>query len=185
MCCIVPMLACGLLATASGCATVFSKSEYAVTVDNTGGPTFFSVYDRKDQVIHQGVTPQQVTLDAKAFPFWPASYSVVHAGSELASQKQEVRATFDPWVAGNLLVGGGAGIVVDGATGAMFRLPKSISGSVPAHFAVVDRGEGSQLVAAAFSTTTPRIAQQNEPATAERVRVADASASTGTTPQNR
>ncbi len=132
----------------SGCATVMSEKRYPVTIENAQSPTFFSIHDRKNDVIQQGVTPQQVTLDAKAFPFWPAKYSVVFAGHESSSQKQEFRAGFDPWIAGNLLLGGIPGAVVDGATGAMFRLPKKITGSVPPQFAVTDLPTGSAIAKA-------------------------------------
>jgi len=128
-----------------GCATLVSEKRYPVTIDNTHGPTFFSVQDGKNKVIHQGVTPQQVTLDAKYRPFWPAKYTVVYAGHESTTQRREVKAGFDPWIAGNLVLGGGAGAIVDGATGAMFKLPERIEGDVPARFAVTDQHLGSQL----------------------------------------
>lgn len=130
---------------ASGCATVLSEKRYPVTIENAKAPTYFSVHDRKNRVIHQGVTPQQVTLDAKAFPFWPAKYSVTFAGQQAASQTKEVKASVDPWVAGNLLLGGVPGTLVDGATGAMFRLPKSVQGDVPPQFAVTDPNIGSTI----------------------------------------
>lgn len=129
----------------TGCATVVSEKRYPVTIANSQTPTFFSVHDRKNQVIHQGVTPQQVTLDAKAFPFWPAKYSVVFAGQDSASESHELKAGIDPWVAGNIVLGGGLGAIVDGATGAMFKLPKTITGNVPPQFAVTDPNQGSFL----------------------------------------
>lgn len=133
------------LGFSGGCATIVSERKYEVTIDNPPAPTCFSVYDRKNEVVEQGITPQQVTLDAKAFPFWPAKYSVVMAGTESTSQKLEVQAGFDPWIAGNLVLGGGLGAVVDGATGAMFRLPKRVTGSVSPQYAVTDRSMGYVL----------------------------------------
>lgn len=145
----VSNLLCGftalLLVCQTGCATIVSEKNYPVTINNSPGPTFFSVQDRKNNVIHQGITPQQVTLDAKAFPFWPAKYTVVYAGTESTTQRHEVKAGFDPWVAGNLLIGGGLGAVVDGATGAMFKLPKRVEGNVPAQYAVTDQQLGTLL----------------------------------------
>jgi uncharacterized protein YceK len=141
-----------LLALASaiqmtGCATVLSEKRYPVTIANSQTPTFFSVHDRKNQVIHQGVTPQQVTLDAKSYPFWPAKYSVVFAGQNSSSESHELKAGLDPWVAGNLIVGGGLGAVIDGATGAMFKLPKTVTGNVPPQLAITDSTKGSLLAA--------------------------------------
>ena len=96
-------------------------------------------------MIASGVTPQQVTLEAKSLPFWPAKYSVDFAGAESTSQRQEITASVDPWVVGNIVLGGGAGAVVDGFTGAMFKLPKSIEGNVPPQFAVTDPSVGSAI----------------------------------------
>ena len=148
-----------------GCATILSEKKYPVTFDNTGGPTFFAVHDRKNRVIHEGVTPQQVTLDAKAFPFWRAKYDVTFAGQNNSSQRQELKARVDPWIAGNILVGGVPGVLVDGATGAMWKLPERISGGVPTQFAMTDLAQGSRI-AAAFSKphntaddTTDRVSQ--------------------------
>lgn len=144
-------LALFCLVSTSGCATVFSEKRYPVTIENATAPTYFSVQNRKNEVIHQGVTPQQVTLDAKAFPFWPAKYSVVFAGQDSASQTHDLKAGVDPWIAGNLLLGGVPGTVIDGATGAMFRLPKSVQGSVPPQFAVTEPNMGAAIARAALS----------------------------------
>lgn len=162
-----------------GCATIASEKRYPVTVDNTHGPTFFSVQDRKNNVVHQGVTPQQVTLDAKSFPFWPAKYTVVYAGTDSMTQSRELKAGFDPWVAGNILIGGGAGAIVDGATGAMFKLPKRVEGDIPAQFAVVDPNEGSFLARAAVTgpantTTEISLAEGTPSPTTPPVRMASA-----------
>ncbi|MDA8745741.1 hypothetical protein N9N28_13995 [Rubripirellula amarantea] len=146
-----------VVASMSGCATILSDRRYPVTIDNADGPTFFSVQDRKHNVIHQGVTPQQVTLDAKAFPYWPAKYSIAFAGAQSATQVKEVKAGLDPWSAGNLLLGGIPGFAVDGASGAMFKLPKSIQGSVPSQYAVTNSSQGSQLIATAMQSASPRI----------------------------
>lgn len=140
-----------LVFSLGGCATIVSEKQYPVTIENAGGPTYYSVYNRKREVVQQGITPQQVTLDAKAAPFWPAKYQVVFAGNESMSQQQELRAGFDPWVGGNVLIGGGLGAIVDGATGAMFRLPGRVSGNVSARYAITEPTAGAQTIAAMMS----------------------------------
>ena len=137
----------------TGCATVVSKKSYPVTMDNRHGPTYFSVRDRKNNVIQEGVTPQQVTLDAKSVPFWPAKYRVAFAGTSNHAENVEVKAGFDPWVAGNVLLGGGLGAAVDGFTGAMFKLPENVTGNVPAQYTVTDASEGTRIAAASLPTT--------------------------------
>ncbi|OYP37900.1 hypothetical protein [Rhodopirellula sp. MGV] len=134
-----------LLSCCSGCATLLSERRYPVTIDNPPGPTYFSVVDHKQNVIHQGVTPQQVTLDAKRFPFIPAKYGVVFAGAGNTSQTREIKAKPDPWIVGNLLVGGVPGVIVDGASGAMYKLPKKVEGFVPTTATVTDASQGAVI----------------------------------------
>jgi hypothetical protein len=139
----------------SGCATVFSDHKYPVTVDNSGGATFFAVRDRKNQVIHQGVTPQQVTLDANSHPFWPAKYSVTYAGQGDYVQQREIPVKVDPWIAGNIILGGVPGLLVDGATGAMWKLPERVTGDVPSQYVLADVSEGSRIASAHWNSTLP------------------------------
>ncbi len=142
---ILCLLALWIVAATSGCATIVSEKRYPVTIQNTHAPTYFTVQNRKNEVIASGVTPQQVTLDAKSAPFWPAKYTVTLAGDQSTSQRREIKAGFDPWIAGNLVLGGGAGAVVDGFTGAMFKLPKTVEGDVPPQFTVTDPNAGAML----------------------------------------
>ena len=128
-----------------GCATIASHREYPVAFENSGGKTYFAIHDQKNQLVHQGVTPEQVTLPAKSAPFRPAKYNVTFAGAGEFTQHRELKAGFDPWTAGNILIGGGLGAVVDGATGAMFKLPKTMTGEVPAQYAVANVAQGARI----------------------------------------
>lgn len=149
----------------SGCATVVSKKQYAVNIDNQPGPTYYQVYNRKNELVSQGITPEQVTLDAKAAPFVPAKYSVVMAGTGSATQTQTLKAGFDPWTIGNIAIGGGLGAIVDGASGAMFKLPPAVTGSVAQHYAVTDAAMGVKLASAAIaSPIDPALQNQLPPA---------------------
>ena len=130
----------------SGCATILSDRKYEVTVDNKGGPTYFTVRDRKNQVVESGITPQQVTLDASSRMFQPAKYRVDYAGQD-GVQTRELNAKVDPWIAGNIVVGGVPGLIVDGATGAMWRLDPRIVGQVPSQMVVSDTTQGAAILA--------------------------------------
>ena len=132
---------------------MISSGRYDVVMDNPPGPTHFTVLDRKNQPIASGVTPDRVELNAKSFPFWPAKYSVVMAGQAGTTQRHELKAGWDPWILGNIVVGGGAGAIVDGATGAAFKLPERVTGSVPPQFAVQDPTVGSRLAAESTQAT--------------------------------
>ena len=139
---LVLMLAC----SSGGCATVVSGRKHQVTVNNSGGPTFFSVLDEKGNVVHSGLTPQQVTLKSSSGPFRPAKYSVVYAGQEGAF-RDEVRTKVNWWTAGNIVIGGVPGLVIDAATGAMWKFDSEVQGQVPAAMTVADYQHGQAIVA--------------------------------------
>jgi hypothetical protein len=69
-----------------------------------------------------------------------------------ATQTQTVKAGFDPWTIGNIVIGGGLGAIVDGASGAMFTLPPSVTGSVSPQYAVTDAAMGAKIAAVAMAT---------------------------------
>ncbi len=111
----------------AGCATILSDRSWPVTVDNSGGPTYFVIKDRKNQVVQSGVTPQQVVLKSSAGPFRPARYHVEYAG-ENGVNHQTINSKINWWTAGNIVIGGVPGIVVDAGTGAMWRLEDTVVG---------------------------------------------------------
>ena len=130
----------------SGCATIVSGRQYQVTMDNTGGATYFSVLDNKNRVVHSGVTPQQVTLKSSSAPFQPAKYHVVYASQD-GAQQYDLHARINWWTAGNVVIGGVPGIVVDAASGAMWRLEPQVTGQVPSQKVVSNATQGAAVLA--------------------------------------
>ena len=130
----------------SGCATIVSGRRYEVTVDNSGGPTYFSVLDNKNHVVHSGVTPQQVTLKSSAAPFRPAKYHVVYAGQD-GPHHSELKSSVNWWTAGNIVIGGVPGIVIDAGTGALWKLQPKVIGQVPSQMVVSNEAQGAAVLA--------------------------------------
>ena len=130
----------------SGCATIISGRKSQVTVKNHAGPTYFNVVDQNGNVVHSGVTPAQVTLKTSVKAFRPAKYDVVYAGQE-GVYRQEVPRDINWWTAGNIVIGGIPGLLVDAGTGAMWQFDSEVHGSVPAHLVVADRGQGEAIIA--------------------------------------
>lgn len=132
----------------SGCATLVSDRKYEVTMDNSGGPTYFSVYDARNQVVESGVTPKQVTLKANANAklFRKSKYSVVFAGRDGVDQ-QTLHGKIDWWTAGNIIIGGLPGLAIDTMSGAVWRLDSRVTGQVPAEMLVSNRTHGAAVLA--------------------------------------
>ena len=131
----------------SGCATIVSGRKYEVTMDNSGGATYFSILDNQNRVVHSGVTPQQVTLKSSSAPFQPAKYQVVYAGQD-GTQQYDLNASMNWWTAGNIVIGGVPGIVIDAASGALWRLQPSVTGQIPAQSVVSNPTQGAAVLAA-------------------------------------
>lgn len=132
--------------TLSGCASIISGRSSEVVVDNSGGPTCFSVYDRNHQLVQSGVTPQKIKLKTSEGPFRPAEYTVAFAGHE-GVQQQPLTPELNWWTAGNLVIGGIPGIVIDAATGALWKLDKTATGQISADQIVSNQQQGQRILA--------------------------------------
>ena len=131
----------------SGCATIVSGGRNQVTVDNSGGATYFSILDHNHQVVDSGVTPKQVTLRTKQQWLKPAKYQVVYAGQEGTTQ-HDLNARLNWWTAGNIVIGGVPGLIIDSATGAAWKLQPKVVGQIPAQQVVSNASQGAEIVAA-------------------------------------
>ena len=141
------LLATLCVSTLPGCATIVNGGRNEVTIDNTGGATYFSVLDRNNRVVESGMTPKQVTLKTKREWLKPAQYHVVYAGQNGVAE-YPLNAGLNWWTAGNIIIGGVPGIAIDAATGALWKLDKTVIGNVPLEQIVSNQGQGAELVAA-------------------------------------
>jgi hypothetical protein len=114
----------------SSCASIVSKSEYPVSL--TSSPTGCKVAVKKNgTTVYQGVTPSIVTLSASNGFFQPASYYIEFTKKGVATQTIPLTADIDGWYFGNILFGGPIGIlIVDPATGAMWKLPENVNATM-------------------------------------------------------
>jgi hypothetical protein len=146
----------------SGCATLVSDRSYQVTVDNAAGPTYFSVIDRDNKVVQSGVTPQQVTLRSSAGPFRPAKYRVVYASTS-GVHEQPLDPDINWWTAGNIVIGGVPGIVIDAASGALWRLDDRVTGRVAMDQLVSNPQQGNAILAGQMEQAPESGASRNSP----------------------
>lgn len=111
----------------SGCASIVSDSTYPVQIKSSPSGKNFVVKNEAGERVHAGRTPQTVMLKAGAGFFDGATYEVeFSAGNTLT-----IDSSLDPWYFGNIIFGGLIGlIIVDPATGAMWKLPESVSATI-------------------------------------------------------
>lgn len=125
----VSILAASMLLT--GCASIFSDSKYQVDVMSSPVGASYEIRNESGVLIKKGTTPDNVTLSASAGYFDGETYTVRFNKEGSDEQLVTLTSSIDGWYWGNILVGGLIGmLVVDPLTGAMYSLPKTVSGNL-------------------------------------------------------
>lgn len=120
---ILPLLALTCLLTS--CASILSESKYSVTFDSNPTGADLTIRDEKGQIVHSGRAPTAVTLDASAGFFSRGRYDVEATLPGYDPASSRLSGKLDGWYWGNILFGGLIGmLIVDPATGAMWKLPE-------------------------------------------------------------
>ncbi|GDY24512.1 hypothetical protein [Agarivorans sp. Toyoura001] len=111
---------------ASGCSSIVSDSKYLVAIDSTPSQASFSIKNRAGVTVQNGQTPETLTLKASAGFFKGETYQLVFNKEGYEEQIIELKSSVDGWYFGNILFGGLIGmLIVDPATGAMYKLPEN------------------------------------------------------------
>ncbi len=115
----------------SGCASIISDSTYPVTINSSPAEDDFTITNSNGIKIHSGRTPSTVMLKSGDGYFSPASYTVTFRKGRFAEKTITIDGKMDGWYIGNLIFGGLLGVlVIDPATGAMWKLPEEVSASL-------------------------------------------------------
>ncbi|WP_317704481.1 hypothetical protein [Methylomarinovum caldicuralii] len=115
----------------SGCASIISDSTYPVTINSSPNGAEFEIKDEDGMIVHKGRTPAMVTLSASSGYFDCADYTIIFKKKGYEPQMTTLSCKLDGWYIGNILFGGLIGfLIIDPATGAMWKLPKIVSVSL-------------------------------------------------------
>ena len=109
----------------TGCATIVSRSSWplAVQTDPTGAKVVIT--NKKGIEILNKKTPAALLLKSGAGFFSKESYTITLSMDGYDTTKINLDCKINGWYFGNLLIGGVIGLlVVDPATGAMFKLDR-------------------------------------------------------------
>ena len=123
------VLTVAIIALTTGCASIVSDSTYSVAITGQDD-THFKLKNSSGIPISQGYTPMSVSLKAGDGYFSGADY-VIESSSDCGTAQTPVTSSLDGWYIGNLLFGGLIGfLLVDPATGAMWKLPEVVNVNV-------------------------------------------------------
>lgn len=121
------LAACAASLALASCASIIGKSNYPLNVASNPAEAHFTITDKSGKVIHEGTTPQVVTLKSSHGYFEAERYDIKFDKAGFASKTYTLTGEINGWYFGNLLFGGLIGmLIVDPLTGAMYRLPKGV-----------------------------------------------------------
>jgi hypothetical protein len=130
-----------------GCASIVSKSDYPIAVNSTPDQAQFVIRNRAGEEIARGVTPTMITLKSGAGYFKGEAYTLTFKKDGYADHESTLQSQLNEWYWGNLLFGGLIGmLIVDPATGAMWKLPPTISASLSPKAAAAEGETQLQVV---------------------------------------
>ena len=111
----------------AGCASILSGSTQLVTFTSTPDPVHFEIISKSGQVINRLTTPTSIELK-RGHGYFQGADLTVRAWAEGYAEKQiPVPTRLNGWYIGNLVFGGLIGLlIVDPATGAMYRFPDQV-----------------------------------------------------------
>ena len=134
----------------TNCASIVSKSKWPLSINTTPSGAAIEITNREGNVVYNGMTPSTVTLKSSADFFKKESYKVKLTLDGYMEKVVPVECTVNGWYIGNVAFGGLIGLlIVDPATGAMYKLEKEII------------NESLQPLTADYSTPTLKIIDIN------------------------
>lgn len=147
ICHVLSKTALALTVTLSvGCASIISDSSYPVAMTSSPTGASFEIRNESGAVVHQGTTPSTVTLKAGDGFFSGAHYSVRYKKDGYSDQNGSINPSVDGWYVANIIFGGLIGLlIVDPATGAMYKLPEGHNASLSPVVAETQTSSDSSL----------------------------------------
>jgi hypothetical protein len=104
-----------------GCASIVSGRHAEVSINSNPPQAHVVIRDKRGQQIATTNTPGKVALKRKDKFIFPARYTATIQAPGYAPAQVPIRSTVNPWVLGNIVVGGIPGLVIDNATGAAWK----------------------------------------------------------------
>lgn len=112
--------------SATGCASIVSKSTWPVTIQSKPTGAKCVVAKSSGKQLHSGETPMTVMLESGDGFFQWANYTVTCDKPGYQQSVVKAESHLNGWYFGNIVFGGLIGLlIVDPATGAMYRMDDS------------------------------------------------------------
>jgi hypothetical protein len=119
---VIVLAACLLPA---GCASIISGRSADVAIDSYPSNARVIIHDNDGRQVASLNTPGVVSLKRNRRYFLPARYTATIEAPGYAPADVPIRYTMNPWILGNIAIGGIPGLIVDNATGAAWKPKQS------------------------------------------------------------
>ncbi len=116
----------GAALVSGGCASIISGRTATVKIESRPSDADVVIRDKHGHEVLATHTPATVELRRKDGWVWPAKYTATIEKPGYQPTTVPIGSTLNPWVLGNVVIGGPLGLAVDTATGAGWK-PKVAS----------------------------------------------------------
>jgi hypothetical protein len=155
-----------------GCASIISGRHADVTFQSNAPHAHVVVRDKRGMEVANAATPSTIALKRKDKFIFPARYMATFEAPGYQPAEVPIHSTVNPWILGNVVVGGIPGLVVDNVTGAVWKPCDSTvyQPLVPLHTAGAGRAPAGSLPPNPHAAALPSPAW---PGTAEQATMPD------------
>jgi hypothetical protein len=158
-------LVVGAALLVSGCASIISGRTATVQIDSVPSNAQVVIHDKHGKQVIATTTPASVELRRKDKFIWPAKYTATIEKPGYKTATVPIDSKINPWIVGNIVVGGVIGLAVDNATGAAWQ-PKVASINEPLEPMYVAQQPGPGSMESSPASYPAEDQQQVQPATA-------------------
>lgn len=109
----------------TGCASIVSGRNADIAIDSYPSNAHVIIHDNDGRQVASLNTPGVVSLKRNRRYFLPARYTATIEAPGYAPADIAIRSTMNPWILGNIAIGGIPGLIVDNATGAAWKPKQS------------------------------------------------------------
>jgi hypothetical protein len=117
---LVRALAVMAILPVAGCASIISGRHAEVTINSFPSDAHVVVRDKRGREVANAITPATVALKRKDKFIFPARYTATIEAPGYQPVCVPIGSTVNPWILGNIVIGGIPGLIVDNATGAVW-----------------------------------------------------------------
>jgi hypothetical protein len=113
------------LLSLTGCASIISGRHADVAIDTYPPDAYVAIHDSRGRQVTSMNSPGIVSLKRQRRYFLPAYYTATVSAPGFQTAQVPIGSTLNPWILGNIAIGGIPGLVIDGATGAAWKPKRS------------------------------------------------------------